>query len=98
MTTKKDNWETEHKERLHNLLYENGVDHRDKAVYRTSDRIVDSIISALKSQLIERLEGERGKCPCKCGCYFKDGCLCRGDAEGWNEAISKAIEIIKEDK
>lgn len=45
-------------------------------------------------------EVEKIKCECTCGCEFGDGCLCKGDREGFNDALDQVKQIInnKEDE
>ena len=72
------------------------ISERDKIgqeMFRICEDKLKSQKADLKREMVERV----GKlsCKCRCGCNFKDGCLCLGDRDGFNQALQKVKEEIE---
>lgn len=65
---------------------------------KARDEEIGRVKSHVLQQFGEKIIGEieKNNCKCKCSCEFKDGCLCIGDREGYNEAKSDITQMVKE--
>ena len=56
---------------------------------------IHQTLSSYKSRLLSEVESRYSSCTC--GCNFMDGCLCKERREGYEEAKSTVLALIRND-